>query len=103
MDGNNAILVADKGNHRVQKIVGEGKRVTTLAGSSTPGTEDGEGINARFCSPWALALDERGRLLVGDSETLRVIEASLAPPRHLLFTTPPALCRVEDYSTTRRN
>jgi hypothetical protein len=60
-----------------------GRHVTTLAGSSEAGTADGDGAGARFNKPFRLALDERGRLLVserGRADTLRVVEASLAPP-----------------------
>jgi sugar lactone lactonase YvrE len=81
VDGEGAIVVADKNNHRLRKIVGG--QVTTLAGSSEPGTADGAGAVARFNFPIRLALDERGRLLVaevGRKDTLRVVEASLAPP-----------------------
>ena len=47
------------------------------------GTADGAGAGARFQNPCLLALDERGRLLVEEASrayTLRVVEASLAPP-----------------------
>ena len=40
-------------------------------------------MGARFIKPSALALDERGRLLVlemGREDIMRVVEASLAPP-----------------------
>jgi hypothetical protein len=60
-----------------------GGQVTTLAGSSEAGTADGAGAVARFNEPDRLALDERGRLLVAESgrkDTLRMVEASLAPP-----------------------
>jgi hypothetical protein len=65
----------------LRKIVG--RQVTTLAGGSEAGTADGAGAGARFNEPFALALDERGRLLVAEADradTLRVVEASLAPP-----------------------
>jgi DNA-binding beta-propeller fold protein YncE len=81
VDGEGVIVVADIYNHRLRKIVGG--QVTTLAGSSEPGTADGAGAVARFNEPCRLALDERGRLLVtewGRKDTLRVVEASLAPP-----------------------
>jgi hypothetical protein len=82
VDGEGVIVVADNYNHRLRKIVGG--QVTTLAGSSEPGTADGAGAVARFNFPCTLALDERGRLLVaeveGKEDTLRVVEASLAPP-----------------------
>jgi hypothetical protein len=81
VDGKGTIVVADKENHRLRKIVGS--LVTTLTGGSEAGTADGAGAGARFNKPCTLALDERGRLLVaefGRSNTLRVVEASLAPP-----------------------
>jgi sugar lactone lactonase YvrE len=63
VDGEGVIIVADTHNHRLRKIVGG--QVTTLAGSSEPGTADGAGVVARFYKPCRLALDEHGRLLVG--------------------------------------
>ncbi len=74
-------MVADTHNHRLCKIVGG--KVTTLAGSSEPGTVDGAGAGARFDQTYALALDERGRLLVSErarEDILRVVEASLVAP-----------------------
>ena len=81
VDGEGTIIVADRDNHRLHKIVGD--QVTTLAGSSEAGTADGTGAGARFECPYRVALDERGRLLVakeGKVDTLRVVEASQAPP-----------------------
>ena len=81
MDGEGTIVVSDWKNHRLRKIVGG--QVTTLAGSSEPGTADGAGAVARFNKSCRLLLDERGRLLVSEDDredTLRVVEASLAPP-----------------------
>ena len=53
-------------NDWLRKIVGG--QVTTLAGSSEPDTADGAGAVARFSGPNRLALDERGRLLVAESD-----------------------------------
>jgi hypothetical protein len=67
--------------------------VTTVAGSSEEGKVDGEGAGASFKNPFVLALDERGRLLVVDLNLgcLRMVEASLAPPQHLVVKlVPPA-------------
>jgi sugar lactone lactonase YvrE len=49
VDGEGVIVVADFHNHRLRKIVGG--QVTTLAGSSEPGTADGAGAVARFNQP----------------------------------------------------
>ena len=46
VDGKGTIVVTDKVNHRLRKIVGG--HVTTLAGSSEPGTADGAGAVTRF-------------------------------------------------------
>jgi len=81
VDGEGTIVVANRNNHRLRKI--EGNQVTTLEGSSEAGTAVGTGAGACFDDPGCVALDERGRLLVaemGRSDTLRVVEASLAPP-----------------------
>jgi hypothetical protein len=76
-----SVVVADKDSHRLRKIVG--RQVTTLAGGSEAGGADGAAADARFKQPFRLALDERGRVLVaefGRVDTLRVVDASLAPP-----------------------
>ena len=81
VDKEGRILVADCDNEKLRKIVG--RQVTTLAGGSDAGTADGAGAGARFKKPYAMALEERGRLLVaelGREDTLRVVDASLAPP-----------------------
>ena len=81
VDKEGTIIVADRVNNCLRRLTG--RHVTTLAGGSEAGTADGAGPGARFTKPWRLALDERGRLLVrevGRADTLRVVEASLAPP-----------------------
>jgi sugar lactone lactonase YvrE len=81
VDREGTIVVADCDNGRLRKIVG--RQVTTLAGGSEAATADGAGAGARFKEPVALALDERGRLLVAEgdrADSLRVVDASLAPP-----------------------
>ena len=80
VDKEGTIVVADRDNHMLRRIVG--RQVTMLAGGSVAGTADGAGTGARFEKPCALALDERGRLLVAEHSragTLRVVDA-LAPP-----------------------
>ena len=55
-----------------------------MVGSSESGTTDGVGASVRFDRPIRLALDERGRILVVEAareDTVRVVEARLAPPR----------------------
>jgi len=86
VDGNNNILVTDQENHHIRMIAGTGGRVTTVAGSAEQGMVDGTGVSVRFNGPSDLVLDERGVLLVLECDnagSVRVVQASLAPPQRL--------------------
>lgn len=83
VDGDNNLLIADCRNHRIRLIASGSARVTTLVGRA-PGCVDGPLEDARFKQPFALVLDERGRMLVaeaGNTSTVRVVEAMLTPCR----------------------
>jgi len=85
-DKEGTIVVADMRKRCLRKILG--REVTTLAGGSEALGADGAGACARFHEPIALALDERGRLLVVEydrADTLRVVDASLSPPAWYAF------------------
>lgn len=56
IDANDNLYVADESNHRIRRITPEGL-VTTLAGQSSSGVEDGNGTAARFDNPFAIAVD----------------------------------------------
>ena len=58
------LYVIEYGNSRVQKFTLEGESQGTWG---VPGRGPGQ-----FCSPWALAVDSRGRVLVADSQNDRV-------------------------------
>ena len=94
MDGNNNILVADKCNNRIRMVAGKGGRVTTVAGSAEKGNVDGTGASVQFDWPLSMTMDERGRLLVLDdtnSGSVRVVEASLAPPQRMAPKVQPVV------------
>ena len=59
------IYVTDRENHRIRKITLDGV-VTTLAGSGTPGSEDGSMGQASFNRPYGLAGDGAGNLYVSE-------------------------------------
>src|SRR6476660_2913807 len=40
--------------------------VTTIAGSGSPGVEDGSALSATFSDPFGIALDKRGNVIVAD-------------------------------------
>jgi len=54
-DGTN-LYVADRGNHKIRKIVIDNGTVTTLAGSSQ-GSTDGTGTSASFDGPYGITTD----------------------------------------------
>lgn len=73
-DGN--LYVTDTGNSLIRRISAAGA-VTTLAGAAGQcGSLDGDGRNARFCSPQGVALDRQGNLYVADTlnHTIRRID-----------------------------
>jgi hypothetical protein len=69
------IFVADRGNHVIRKIAGNGA-VTTLAGHpGAPGIQDGTGPEARFHDLRGLTADADRNLYVVDGHAVRRIDA----------------------------
>lgn len=65
VDQSGTVYVADGGNNCIRKITPAGI-VSTLAGSTTPGSVDGVGSIAKFSRPLGIALDSQGILYVTD-------------------------------------
>ena len=74
---NDAIYVADAGNHRIRRVASDGT-VTTIAGDGNPGLLDGQGTAARFNNPQGVAVDNAGNVYVADAgnHSIRRIAAS---------------------------
>lgn len=72
-DGEGNLYIADVFNHRVRKVDPNG-HITTVAGTGEAGfSEDGELANeARLDTPWGIAIDREGRLLIADGENHRI-------------------------------
>ncbi len=67
LDGAGNVYVADTGNHTIRRITAGGV-VSTLAGAAgSSGAADGTGGSAFFNTPYGLALDVGGDLVVADS------------------------------------
>jgi sugar lactone lactonase YvrE len=71
VDSNGNIYVADILNNNIRKITSAGV-VTTLAGSGTPGSADGQGTAAQFYYPCSVAVDSAGNVYVADPDNHKV-------------------------------
>lgn len=65
------IFIADRYNHLIRKMTPAGV-VTTIAGSGSPGSADGNGSNASFNEPWGIAADTLGNLYIADTKNYKI-------------------------------
>jgi sugar lactone lactonase YvrE len=75
VDGAGNIYLADGANNAVRKVSPTGA-VTTLAGSGSPGSADGTGAFASFASPYGVAVDPAGNVIVADAANNRIRKIS---------------------------
>lgn len=66
-----SLVVADTANNRIRQVSLDG-HVSTLAGDSAPGSADGVRTEARFRSPFAVALTALDEVLVADTGNHRI-------------------------------
>jgi len=74
VDGQGNVYVADFNNHLIRKISPVGF-VTTLAGKLSYQCDyaDGQGTDAKFCSPYGIAVSVDGNVFVADGNLIRKI------------------------------
>lgn len=78
VDASGNVFVADGNNHKIRKISPIGI-VSTLAGTGSAGSTDGDGAVARFDTPYAVAVSSDGSVVyVGDTNnhTVRKITSA---------------------------
>lgn len=71
VDLNGAVIVAEKQNNRIRKVLQNGD-VSTIAGNGTSGSADGIGTTAQFRNPFGVAIDAVGYIYVVDSGNNRI-------------------------------
>ncbi|MBS1532346.1 MAG: SMP-30/gluconolactonase/LRE family protein [Bacteroidetes bacterium] len=65
VDKKGVVYVADVGNNEIRKITPDGI-VTTLAGTRSPGAQNGDLAHASFYRPYGVAVDKKGDLYIAD-------------------------------------
>ncbi|MCS7188991.1 MAG: OmpA family protein [Bacteroidia bacterium] len=65
-DSKGNLWILDGGNHALRKITPQG-RVITIAGTGSPGFQNGAGKHAQFNSPVGLAIDKQDNLYIVDA------------------------------------
>jgi DNA-binding beta-propeller fold protein YncE len=72
VDDRGNVLVADSRNHRIRRLDMETNCVTTLAGTSRDGREDGSARCASFNCPLGIVMGRDGNVFVADSKNGRI-------------------------------
>ncbi|MDY7232493.1 N,N-dimethylformamidase beta subunit family domain-containing protein [Hyalangium rubrum] len=81
VDAAGNIYVADQAGNKVRMIAADTQQVSTLAGANSAGTQDGQGRDARFNNPSAIAVGRGGELYVMDGGNQRLRRISAGPER----------------------
>src|SRR5262249_26482682 len=84
LDAAGNLYIVDHMNFRVRRVDAASGRITTVAGNGDPGfSGDGGPATSAGMSPWSVAIDALGKLLIGDNNfdifggpRLRVVEAA---------------------------
>jgi sugar lactone lactonase YvrE len=71
LDATGNVYVADTGNHVIRRIDTNGV-VTTVAGSGSPGYQNGVGTNAQFNVPVGICVGANGDIFVADRQNRRI-------------------------------
>jgi Tol biopolymer transport system component len=102
VDTENTVFVADTSNHTIRTVSPAGV-VTTLAGlAGNVGGTDGQGSEARFFSPAAVAVDSEGSLFVADSNNAMIRKVTSAGVVTTVAGAPAGAGRADGTARTAR-
>jgi sugar lactone lactonase YvrE len=65
-DASGNVIIVDTGNSAIRRMDTAGN-VTTLAGGRSPGSADGQGLDAQFNAPSGIVMDADGNFLISDT------------------------------------
>jgi uncharacterized protein (TIGR03437 family) len=94
VDTSGNVYIADRFNNRIRKVtpnclVGSGDCIiTTVAGNGSPSFSGDGGLatTAAISSPWGVAVDRDGNLLIADSDNNRVRKVTAPGPNGIITT-----------------
>ncbi|WP_343734369.1 hypothetical protein [Acidovorax sp.] len=98
------VVIADTGNHRIRKLSANQDQISTVAGGGGPAPEldvnfsDGNGPDARFRRPMAVAVDGAGNTYVADTGNNLVRKISAAG-KVTTLAGKPGVCGNQDGPT----
>jgi sugar lactone lactonase YvrE len=90
LDAAGNFFLADQGNNAVRKIDMRDPAqpiVSTIAGGTGSGYQDGPGASALFNAPTGLVIASDGSLFVSDANNQRIRQITLTDPTHPIVTT----------------
>ncbi len=85
VDASGNLYISDRGNQRIRKVTPAGT-VSTIAGISSYGSQNGPASSARFYHPWGIGIDANHNLYVADEGNHKIRKLSGASLNPFSYT-----------------
>lgn len=81
IDAQDRLYIADSVGHDIKELENDGGVwvMTTIAGTGACASNDGESLDAGFCSPWGVTVDRDGKVWVADKDNATIRRLSPTP------------------------